>query len=291
MKWLRTYYIFVIMALIFLAVAWKFQPEDSGGVGETILFVLGILAIVGILMGGVYLYAKYGRKLSVPSFNGAGKFFGRIAGRDKIGTTLLVGLFLLTLSYVIGGREEWTDSLGWWWNSKIFLPSLLAVIGVILFVDAKYRKKIDRALIFTVSAMILFSFLTATPAITSLFEGGDEDKKRETSASQETPQRVVVEPVEVVKTKKETILAEYGAFTEVPLPPTEKLFHIRWDIPSRYNGRCLAVVIHESRPDGEVSPCENPIRGLYKVTRVGFSSDDPLEGVPVEVKITYLEAE
>lgn len=290
MRWVRTYYIFIILAVIFLAVAWKFQPEDSGGVGKIILLVLGVLAGVGILMGGVYLYAKYGRKLSVPSFNGAGKFFGRLAGRDKIGTTLLIGLFLLTLSYAVGGREEWKDSLRWWWNSKIFLPSLFAVIGVIVFVDAKWRKKINNALIFTTSAMILFSLVMATPAITGLFEGGNKDKKMEGSASRETPQKVV-EPIEVEKTKKETILAEYGAFTEVPLPPTEKLIHIRWDIPSRYNGRCLAVVVHESRPDGEIFPCESPIRGLYKVVRVGFSSDDPLEGVPVEVKIIYLEAE
>lgn len=288
MKWLRTYYIFIIMAVIFLAIAWIFQPEDSGEVGEAILLVLGILAIVGVLLWGVYLYAKYGKKHSMPGFYDAGKFFGRLAGRDKIGTALLIGLFLLTLSYTIGGREEWKDSLVWWWNSKIFLPSLLAVIGVILFTDAKYRKKIDRALIFTTGAMILFSFLVATPAITGLFGGGgDEDKKKENPASQ----NVAVESAEVQKTREETILAEYGAFKEVKLPPTEKLLNVYWDVPSRYNGRCLAVVVHEARPDGEVFPCESPIRGLSKATRLGFSSDDPLEGIPVTVKVTYLTTE
>lgn len=281
------------MAVIFLAVAWTFQPEKSGEVGKTILLILGILALVGILMGGVYLYSKKDtgdKKQKSTYFDGTVKLLGGLAGRDKIGTALLIGLFLLTLSYAIGGREEWADSLGWWWNSKIFLPSLLAVIGVILLVDAKWRKKINNALIFTTSAMILFSLIMATPAITGLLEGGDKDKKKEDSASQGISQEVA-EPVEVEKTRKETILAEYGAFTEVPLPPTEKLIHIRWEIPSIYDGRCLAVVVHESRPDGEVFPCESPIRGLFRVTKVGFSSEDELEGVPVEVKITYLEAE
>lgn len=286
-KWLRTYGIFIIMALIFLALAWKFQPENPDGVGKTILLALGILAVAGILMGGIYLYSRHGRKFSIPHLNGTGKFLGRLAGRDKLSTALLVVLFLLTLSYAIGGREEWKDSLRWWWNSKIFLPSLLAAIGVILFVDAKWRKKINNTLIFTTGALILFSLIVATPMIKDLFKGGDDENKMSSSI----PQKKKVTAVEVEKTKKETVLAEYGAFKEVALPPTEKLINVRWDFPSRYNGRCLVIIVHEARPDGEVFPCESPEHGLLKVRRVGFSSDDPLEGIPVEVKITYLETE
>lgn len=288
MKWLR-YVIPLLLIGAFLSVAWVFRPENPEKVGGTILLVLGILAVAGILMGGIYLYSRHGRKFSIPHFNGTGKFLGRLTGRDKLSTALLVGLFLLTLSYAIGGREEWKDSLRWWWNSKIFLPSLLAAIGVILFVDAKWRKKINNALIFTTGALILFSLIVATPMIKDLFKGGDDENKMSSSI----PQKKKVTAVEVEKTKKETVLAEYGAFKEVALPPTEKLINVRWDFPSRYNGRCLAVIVHESRPDGEVFPCESPEHGLLKVRRVGFSSNDPLEvgGIPVEVEITYLETE
>jgi vacuolar-type H+-ATPase subunit I/STV1 len=285
MKWLR-YVISLLLIGAFLSVTWVFRPENPEKVGGTILLVLGILAVVGILMGGIYLYSRH-RKFSLPHLNGAGKFLGKVAGRDKLGTALLVGLFLLTLSYVIGGREEWKDSLRWWWNSKIFLPSLLAVIGVILFVDAKWRKKINNALIFTTGALILFSLIVATPMTKDLLKGGDD--KNKTSSS--TPQKKKVTAVEVEKTKKETVLAQYGTFTEVSLPPTEKLINVSWKFPSKYNGRCLAVIVHESRPDGEVFPCESPVHGLLKVRRVGFSSDDPLEGVPVTVETTYRETE
>ncbi len=281
------------MALIFLAVAWKFQPEESEGIGRIILLVLGILVVLSILAGGFYLYSKHGRKISVPSFNGTGKFLGKMVGREKLGTALLVCLFLLTLSYVVGGREEWKDSLGWWWNSKIFLPSLLAVIAVILFVDTKWRKKINNALIFTISAMILLSLLAVTPSITKWFKSTNEDgnKMARNTIAPNSPQNVEVKPVEMQKTRKETILAEYGAFKEVSLPPTEKLINISWEFPSRYNGRCLAIVVHKARPDGEEFPCENPTHGFVMVKRVGFSSNDPLEGIPVEIKTTYLGTE
>lgn len=245
--------------------------------------------IVFFIALAIFLYIKIVGKITIPKVGGV-KWVLSIINGAWIQTALLLLLFLITLSYAVGGRDEWTDSLGWWWDSKIFLPSLLAVIGVIVFVDAKWRKKINNALIFTTGAMMLFSLIMATPAITNWWGGTDEDGNRTTKkiVAPSAPQNV---SAEVQKTRKETILAEYGAFTEVPLPPTEKLLHISWNIPSRYNGRCLAVVVHESRPDGEVFPCESPVRGLYKVTRVGFSSDDPLEGVPVEVETTYLEAE
>lgn len=245
--------------------------------------------IVFLIAIAIFLYIRIVGKIPIPKIGGGGvnRFISIINGA-WVQTALLLLLFLITLSYVVGGREEWTDSLRWWWESKIFLPSLLAVIGVILFVDPKWRKKINNALIFTTSAMILFSLLATTPVITSFFGGGDEDKKRGPSAKK-APQKVSVE--EVQKTREKTVLAEYGTFTEVPLPPTEKLIHIRWKIPSEYNGRCRAIVVHESNSEGEIFPCESPIRGLYEVTRVGFSSDDPLERVPVEVKITYLDVE
>ncbi|KKT81794.1 MAG: hypothetical protein A3B07_00725 [Candidatus Yonathbacteria bacterium RIFCSPLOWO2_01_FULL_43_27] len=248
-----------------------------------------IQIIVFLIVLGIVLYIKHGGKIPTPGFGGVGpKLLSSLKRSGQVNTTFLFILFLLTLSYAIGKREDWMDALRWWWNSKIFLPSLLAVIGVILFVDAKWRKKIDRVLIFTISAMIIFSLLAATPATKDLFKGGgDKNKPAKKVSAPRAPQNA---PVEVQKTRKETILAEYGAFKEVSLPPTEKLINIRWDFPSRYNGRCLAVIVHEARPDGEVFPCESPVRGLLRVRRVGFSSEDKLEGVPVTVEITYLEA-
>jgi len=243
--------------------------------------------IIFLIALAIFIYVKFVGKIPIPKIGEVNRFISIINGAWAQ-TALLFLLFLLTLSYAIGGREEWKDSLRWWWNSKIFLPSLFAVVGTILFVDAKWRKKINNALIFTTGAMILFSLIVATPAITGLFEGGGENKKKEILSSQETPQKVA-EPAEVEKTRKETVLAEYGTFTEVPLPPTEKLLNVNWDVPRRYNGRCLAVVVHESRPDGEIFPCESPVRGLSRATRLGFSSDDPLERIPIEVKVTYLD--
>lgn len=243
--------------------------------------------IVFLIALAIFLYIRFVGRITIPKIGGVNRFINIINGA-WVQTALLLLLFLLTLSYAVGGREEWRDSLGWWWNSKIFLPSLLAVIGVILFTNAKYRKKIDRVLIFTIGALILFSILTVTPATKDLFKGGEEkNKPAKKVVASRAPQNV---PIEVQKTRKETILAEYGSFTEVPLPPTEKLINISWKFPSKYNRRCLAVVVHESRPDGEVFPCESP-HGFLKVRRVGFSSDDPLEGIPVEVKITYLTTE
>lgn len=291
MKWTR-WFLSLLLIGAFFATAWILQPENAGEIGKTILLALGILTVACIIIGAGYLYAKKGRKISFPSLNGAGKLLGSIPGRDKIGTTLLVGLFLLTLSYAVGGREEWRDSLTWWWGSKIFLPSLFATIGVILFVDAKWRKKINNALIFTTGAMILFSFITATPAITSLLgDTTDKDKNKTTRGAAPSPPENLMVVKEVERTKKINILAPYDTFEEVPLPPTNKLINIHWDIPHRYYGRCLVVITHDGSPDGEIFPCENPERGLRRATGVKFASDDPMEEVPVEVEITYLTTE
>lgn len=242
--------------------------------------------IVFLIALAIFLYIKIVGKLTIPKIGGVNRFLSVISGA-WIQTALLLLLFLITLSYAVGGREEWKDSLRWWWNSKIFLPSFLAVIGVTLFADAKWRKKINNALIFTTSAMMLFSLIVATPAITGLFGGKDKDKKREGSASRETPQNVAVKLEE--KTRKETILAEYGAFKEVKLPPTEKLIHVGWEAPPEYSSRCLVAIEQEGNPETQVFPCGQD-KSFLKVVKIGFSSDDPLEGIPVTVKIVYLDA-
>lgn len=234
----------------------------------------------------IFIYIKFVGKIPIPKVGGINRFVSIINGAWAQ-TALLLLLFLLTLSYAVGGREEWRDSLRWWWNSKIFLPSLLAVIGTIFFVDAKWRKKINNALIFATGAMILFSLLMATPAITGLLEGGNKDKKGEAPASQ----NVAIKPAEEVqKTKEVTILAEYGAFTGVPLPPTEKLIHIRWEVPPEYGSQCLVAIEQEGNPEMQVFPCEQD-KPFSEVIKIWFSSNDPQKGVPVTVTIIYLEAE
>lgn len=295
----------IALVVIFSGVVWISRPENPEQVGKIIFLILGILAMVSIFMGGVYLYSKKKKETKKPSYEDTKKpisgstkssttedvkkLFGRLAGRDKVGTTLLFCLTLLTLSYAIGGREDWTDALRWWWNSKIFLPSLIAVIGGILFVETKWRKKIDKTLIFTISTLI-FLFLV-TPGISRWWSGDAEKEKDERTSKSSQEQKVNIvppSPKEREFTKKVTVLAEYGTFTEVALPPTEKLVNVRWDFPSEYNGRCLAVVVHEAHPEGEVFPCESPIKGLLRATRVGFSSNDQLEAIPVTIKIAYL---
>ena len=247
--------------------------------------------IVFLIALAIFLYIKFGGKIAIPKLGGTGKFLGSIAGRDKIGTTFLFCLFLLTLSYAIGGREEWKDSLEWWYGSKIFLPSVIAVIVTILFVDTAWRKKVNNALIFTTGVMIFISLLIVATGWGGGDGNGDHNTAGGNSAPPSAPQKQKVFAVEVEKTKKETVFAEYGKYTEVVLPPPDKLVKVRWEFPSEYNGRCLAFIVREGSSGEEIFPCERPPKGLKRVTRLRFSSDDQMEAIPVEVKITYLELE
>lgn len=239
----------------------------------------------------IFLYVKLGGKISMPGVGNVGSAIRSLLFREQIATTILFALFLITFSYAFG--NSWGDVFRWWKESQMAVPLLLAVIGIILFANCKWRKVVNNGLMFLVGTLIVTTF--TVNAFMGWWTGGD---KKETPAAQVAttpqPEREVTTLAQTTihddtpppeKEGRATILAHYGVFTTVDLPPMKELVKFGWK--NAPNG-CVVAVVHDDAPKGEELPCGNIVKDLRNIKRIGFASDIPGESLLVKIWYTYV---
>lgn len=275
----------IIFATIFFIAANVFQPADPNAAGIAVLKALGIMFAAGI---GIILIFLYAPKVGLPSLPSLSTKLTP-QRREVVGTLTLFALFLITFSYAFG--DSWNRVFEWWKGSQMAIPLIFAVIGVILFANCEWRKKINKGLIALVGILI-----AGTLAINALIGWWEGREKSPASTIANTPpsipQPVVVvtlgspspqeESVEREVEREDTVIAEYGVFTKVEFPPMKELVKFRWvDAPDG----CVVAVYSDDAPDGEKFPCDSTIKNLGNIRKIGFASDIP--GVSLRIPIQY----
>lgn len=290
---MKKYGSLIMIVAIFFVVTKVFQPTDPAATGVMILKALGVAAatVVGIVL--IFLYVKSGLYPKWENFSVTPSTMAVLE------TTALFALLLLTASYSFGGSWMRWSSVLWMWRSGMFLPSLLAIGGIVVFANGKWRKRINDGLIFLIGAFIATTF--AVNAFMGWWTGEEKVPQPDIAeaVTKPAPQPTIVATPEPPKPRIEKaerkVVGEYGVFTKAELPPMEKLVELEliYETP-RDKNECLVAIIYDAAPEGKVWRCrEIPPRRLKgivqkNVTRVGISSSRIGRDIPVTVKMTYV---
>lgn len=241
----------------------------------------------------IFLYAKAGGKIAIPRIGNAVGTLRSLLFREQIATTVLFALFLITFSYTFG--DSWKGVFGWWWNSQMAIPLIFAVIGIILFANCEWRKTVNNGLTFLTG--ILITGTLAVSGLIGLWEGNGHqtispvaesarpsDVQPERSAAINTSLPLLTENASLPyeKEQKDTIIAKYNIFTPVEFPPMERLVSFSWEDAPR---GCVVAVIADDMPEVAKFPCDESVREIGTIRKIGFASDIP--GVTLEIPIQY----
>lgn len=246
--------------------------------------------IVFLLFLAIFLYVKTGGRIAIPGIGSAVGTLRSILFREQIATTALFALFLLALWYTFGGF--WV----WWWNSGMFLPSVIAATLVILFANCEWRKTMNNGLMSITG--ILIAGTLAINALLGWWSGGKSAPQTTTAieapeatpvpapAAQTEPSAQASPPSPSPKLaeieKKDVIIATYDVFTPVEFPPNERLIKFRWMNAPR---GCVVAVISDDMPNGAKFRCNSTVQEIGTIRKIGFASDIP--GVTLEIPIQY----
>lgn len=246
--------------------------------------------IVFLLFLAIFLYAKTGGRIAIPGIGSAVGTLRSILFREQLATTALFALFLFALWYTFGGL--WV----WWWNSGMFLPSVIAATLVILFANCEWRKTINNGLI-SITGILIAGTLVIN-ALLGWWSG--EKSVPQTATAIETPEAAPVSapatqteslsptsppspsPKLAEIEKKDVIIARYDVFTPVEFPPNERLISFRWVKAPR---GCVVAVISDDMPNVKKFPCDSTVQEIGTIRKIGFASDIP--GITLEIPIQY----